>query len=275
MKTGAFFGLIAWLLAQSALLAVVPTTTADAASLELALGLLDGQKGAEVGRPATIQLNVSAGGDDGASPATPLTAAVYVIQVIDPDGFTGRLVAGSVELEGDSAAGRALGSSWVPEKEGRHSVQAFLVNPAWSALLAEPALAPVDVATTHGPTMPVCLGSASCISGVVTKVVDGDTLDVGKKRVRLALVDTPERGEPGYGEAKAFTASLCPAGSPALVDEDDGQTRGSYGRMVAVVYCGGALVNEQLLESGHAVLYKSFCSQSEFASEPWARKAGC
>lgn len=270
MRTGVFLGLIACLLAQSAPV-VVPGAAHAEASLELAIGPPDGQKGAEVGLPSTIQLNVSADGGDGASP---MTAAVYVIQVIDPDGFTGRLVTGSIELE-EGAAGQAFGISWVPEKEGRHSVHAFLVNPAWSALLVEPAREQVDVATAQAPTMPVCMGLASCISGVVTKVVDGDTLDVNRMRVRLALVNTPERGEPGYGEAKAFIASLCPAGSPALVDEDDGQTRGSYGRMVAAVYCGGTLVNEQLLESGKAVLYKNFCSQSEFASEPWARKAGC
>lgn len=50
----------------------------------------------------------------------------------------------------------------------------------------------------------------------VLRVIDGDTLvidlDMGFethtiKRVRLLGVDTPERGEPGYNEAKAFTTS--------------------------------------------------------------------
>lgn len=35
----------------------------------------------------------------------------------------------------------------------------------------------------------------NCFSGIVTHIVDGDTLDIGNKRIRLALVDTPERGD--------------------------------------------------------------------------------
>ncbi|UXU56827.1 thermonuclease family protein [Staphylococcus agnetis] len=51
----------------------------------------------------------------------------------------------------------------------------------------------------------------------VLRVIDGDTLvidlDMGFethtiKRVRLLGVDTPERGKPGYNEAKAFTTQV-------------------------------------------------------------------
>jgi len=74
---------------------------------------------------------------------------------------------------------------------------------------------------------PQCKGTAACFTDTVTYIVDGDTLDVGSTRIRLALVNTPEVGEPGYTEAKQFTAQTCPVGSQALVDEDDGQTGGS------------------------------------------------
>ena len=63
--------------------------------------------------------------------------------------------------------------------------------------------------------------------------MDGDTLDVGSTRIRLALVNSPEVGQNGYSEASLFTAQTCPIGSRALVDEDDGQTGGSYGRIVS------------------------------------------
>jgi micrococcal nuclease len=103
-------------------------------------------------------------------------------------------------------------------------------------------------------------------------IVDGDTLDVGSTRIRLALVNTPEVGQPGYSEAKQFTAQHCSVGSQALVDEDDGQTGGSYGRMVAVVYCSGMNLNAELLQSGLADLVPYYCPVSEFAKDSWT---GC
>lgn len=36
------------------------------------------------------------------------------------------------------------------------------------------------------------------LEGIVNYVVDGDTLDINDIRIRLALVDTPERGQDGY-----------------------------------------------------------------------------
>ena len=119
---------------------------------------------------------------------------------------------------------------------------------------------------------PQCKGTAACFTDTVTYIVDGDTLDVGSTRIRLALVNSPEVGQSGYTEAKQFTARTCPVGTQALVDEDDGQTGGSYGRMVAVVYCASVNLNAALLSSGNAVLVTYYCSVSEFASEPWT---GC
>ncbi len=81
---------------------------------------------------------------------------------------------------------------------------------------------------------------------------------------------TPEIGQPGYQEGKDFTANLCPVGSTALVDEDDRQTGGSYGRMIAVVYCGGTNLNAALLTAGLADVLTQYCSVSEFAADPWA-----
>lgn len=47
-------------------------------------------------------------------------------------------------------------------------------------------------------------------SGYCPYVVDGDTIDVeGIGRIRFVGVNTPERGQPGYQEAKDFVKSLC------------------------------------------------------------------
>ena len=126
----------------------------------------------------------------------------------------------------------------------------------------------------------LCQGHAECFNSSVTAIVDGDTIDVGHGiRVRLALVNTPEVGQPLYKEAKQFTASLCPIDSNVLIDQDDGQIEGSYGRMIAKVFCGDMKVqkvlNAELLYASLAVIDQRFCNDSEFASEEWAQHYGC
>jgi len=120
-----------------------------------------------------------------------------------------------------------------------------------------------------------CTGSADCIVGKVTKIIDGDTIDVDGIRIRLALTAAPELSAEFGIEAKEFTANLCPIGSPARVDEDDGQTGGSFGRIIGKVYCNDVLLNSALLEKGLAVIDTRFCAVSEFSSEDWAASNGC
>ncbi len=119
-----------------------------------------------------------------------------------------------------------------------------------------------------------CKGTARCFTAAIKRIVDGDTLDIGDFRIRLTLVNTPERGELGYSEATRFTSSVCPVGTEALVDEDDGQREGSFERMVALVYCNGKNLNAELLDKGHARILTKFCSVSEFAGQSWAKR-GC
>jgi hypothetical protein len=126
-----------------------------------------------------------------------------------------------------------------------------------------------------------CQGQADCFRGTVTEIVDGDTLDINNVRVRLALVNTPERGQSGYTEAIDFVQSVCGVGTTALVDEDDGQKEGSFERVIGLVYCGNDNINnkkslnELLLERGYAVIYQDFCGVSEFTSAGWAQSRGC
>jgi len=122
---------------------------------------------------------------------------------------------------------------------------------------------------------PRCRGLAACFGGPVTRIVDGDTLDVSGERVRLVLVDAPERATRFGPAATAFLRELCPLGSPALVDQDDLQQTDDYGRVLAVVWCGDKRVNEALIRAGHARLYERFCRQSEFGIDLWAIALGC
>ncbi len=120
-----------------------------------------------------------------------------------------------------------------------------------------------------------CSGTAGCFTGKITAVIDGDTIEVEKIRIRLALASAPELDETGGDKAKEFTASLCPLGALAFVDEDDGQIEGSFGRVLAKVYCNDVMVNSALLESGNGYIDSRFCSTSEFSGEDWARMFGC
>ena len=121
------------------------------------------------------------------------------------------------------------------------------------------------------PTLPKpTLSDEIELAGKVNHVVDGDTLDINDVRIRLSLVDTPERGNPGFKEATQFVVKLC-LGENAEVDMDDGQRRGSFGREIGVVYCDGENLNKQLMENNLGIIDTRFCEESEFSNEKWAK----
>lgn len=127
------------------------------------------------------------------------------------------------------------------------------------------------------PETSICRGTARCYYGIVTRIVDGDSLEVNNVSIRLALVDAPEYNETGWAEAGEFVSNICPIGSTVLVDEDDGQIEGSYGRVTAVVYCrnNNWNINAVLIDKGFATVYEEFCNASEFANEDWVKNYGC
>ena len=128
-----------------------------------------------------------------------------------------------------------------------------------------------------------CRGTAACFTGNITKVVDGDTIDVNGIRIRLSLVNTPEIGKEYFTESKRFAEKLCPVGTVALVDQDDGQKQGSFGRMIGEVYCNYddtnhnliKNLNQEMIKSGYANILTKHCIESEFANETWATTFGC
>jgi micrococcal nuclease len=120
-----------------------------------------------------------------------------------------------------------------------------------------------------------CSGTARCITGFVTKIVDGDTIHVDGVSVRFALSSAPELKGYGGTESRDFIDTVCPVGSDVLVDEDDSQTEGSFGRIIGVVYCNGVNLNSELLDAGLGYLADQFCDSSEFAEDSWAIKHGC
>ncbi len=105
-------------------------------------------------------------------------------------------------------------------------------------------------------------------SGFCNYVVDGDTIDVeGVGRIRFVGVNTPERGQPGYQEAKDFVKSLCLDKTVGL-DIDNAKTHDKYGRVLAVVYSGDINVNAELLKRGYAKVM--YIPPSEFNPYSWS-----
>ena len=108
---------------------------------------------------------------------------------------------------------------------------------------------------TTGPSNPSGGGSAPAgEQGVVTHIVDGDTIDVRlgnqTERVRYIGMNTPERDEPCYADATRANAALVEGKTVTLVKDTSETDR--YGRLLRYVYVGSLFVNAQLVKDGWA-----------------------
>lgn len=95
---------------------------------------------------------------------------------------------------------------------------------------------------------------------VVVHIVDGDTLDVdidlgftcrSKQRFRLSGIDTPERGQPGWSEAREFLKART-LGKRAVINVTKTD---KYGRYLAELFVDGENINDALLAAGLAKPY--------------------
>ena len=109
--------------------------------------------------------------------------------------------------------------------------------------------------STESPTTaaPTTAGSGQPTGIVVVEVIDGDTIEVtGGRRVRLIGIDTPERGQCGFGEAAAaLTAMVGGRGAVLVAGARDDTDR--YGRLLRYVEVDGLDVNLAMIESGWAI----------------------
>jgi micrococcal nuclease len=85
----------------------------------------------------------------------------------------------------------------------------------------------------------------------VSAVIDGDTIElVGKARVRLIGVDSPESTEPLGPEASEFTRRFTEGGTVRI--EVDRERVDRFGRFLAYVWVGDRMLNEELVRAGLA-----------------------
>lgn len=100
------------------------------------------------------------------------------------------------------------------------------------------------------------------VAVTVSRVVDGDTLDVepaveladgsAVERIRLLCVDTPETGECYHDEATDFLRSRVEGREVTLDFSRD--CSGDYGRVLAYVHVGTSLINVEVAEEGFGML---------------------
>lgn len=95
--------------------------------------------------------------------------------------------------------------------------------------------------------------SPASVSAVkVTRVIDGDTIELeNKQKVRLLGVDTPERGQCGFQQAKKNMQDMVLAKRIILVS-DGKQTTDKYGRLLRYVDLGDKDIGLEQIKDGLA-----------------------
>ena len=116
------------------------------------------------------------------------------------------------------------------------------------------------LAILTGCTAPALTDAAPVIAQV--RIIDGDTFEIDGEVVRIANIDTPEKGR----RAQCFAeARLADAATEALEahaadwrttpPDLERQGRDRYGRTLALVKSHGQDVGAAMIESGHAVAW--------------------
>ncbi|MGH7961137.1 MAG: thermonuclease family protein [Candidatus Binatia bacterium] len=102
-------------------------------------------------------------------------------------------------------------------------------------------------------------------AATVSAVLDGDTIVLTDgTRVRYLGINTPERGQPFYEEAKRYNERLVFGKEVRL--ETGKQERDGYGRVLAYVYAGNVMVNARVIAEGwaHVFVTEPFDRQTEW-----------
>ena len=127
--------------------------------------------------------------------------------------------------------------------------------------MAAAAVGAALAAIVANPPGQAAVGGAFTYRGTVTRIVDGDTLDVrltsGKReRVRLIGIDAAERGA-CYADAASRRVGQLAMSMPVVLKGDATQdTRDRYGRLLAYVWLpGGRDLGYQLISGGFAEVY--------------------
>ncbi len=107
----------------------------------------------------------------------------------------------------------------------------------------------------------------------VSRVIDGDTIEAEEKKIRLVGINTPEKKEKCFEEAKEFLEELVLGKKIGL----KGKEKDRYGRILGSICVNEKSVNKKLLEEGFAHYYspEDFPELEELQENAMQEKKGC
>lgn len=124
-----------------------------------------------------------------------------------------------------------------------------------------------------GILIAILLGSSLLCSstwgweGVVVAVPDGDSLTVNRggreHHIRLYGIDSPEYGQACWMESRGLAREMI-MGQRVSVEPMDTD---HFGRIVALVWSQGRLVNSELVRKGQAWVYSRYCRQQPLCKD--------
>jgi micrococcal nuclease len=106
----------------------------------------------------------------------------------------------------------------------------------------------------------------------VDRIIDGDTLVCNNETIRLLGIDTPEKGEKYFQEAKDYLSFVDKKEIEILRDWDD---LGKYKRKLRYVFYGDRLINVEIVEQGLAIAFMTenlIYEDKIFSAEEIAKK---
>lgn len=114
-------------------------------------------------------------------------------------------------------------------------------------------------------------------------VADGDTLKARwedrSEWIRLLRIDTPEKNEEGFGEARSSLAEMVEGRVVTIAfEKQDLPDRDEYGRLLAYLFAGGKNINVEMVRAGWSPFWTRY-GEGRFArafrqAEGEARAAG-
>ena len=110
---------------------------------------------------------------------------------------------------------------------------------------------------------------AKDLEGKIVGVSDGDTATMlveapnGKLtvKIRLAQIDAPEKAQPWGQKSKQALSDLI----DGKTIRAEVETKDRYGRVVANLYDGNTWINERMVASGNAWMYRQYSSSPQIA----------